>query len=152
MFDLYCLEGFFHAWDVLIRPPYKWPSFRAGFTLKGRLCSNCFSTGLVQPLCDTNCYSCTFSSSNRTEPERTHPWSLPGFQLNSRGTQRQADINSHVIGPLNDITAENLGQRGEEERRGAGTMAVLGNMDAGTRISSREMKASCWAESFSHFA
>lgn len=120
-------------------------------SLKDRLCSNCFSTGMVQPLCHINCNSCIFSSSNSTEPERTHPCLGSSWTAEAH-RERQADINSHVIGPLNDITAENLGQRGEEERRGAGTMAFPSNMDTPVRISSREMEASCRAEAFSHFA
>lgn len=80
--------------------------------------------------------------------------SLSSLLLNSKGSLRDRQTCYHVIGPLNDITAENLGQRG----RRAGELACRADtrgrplqhgLPAG--ITSSEMEASRGAETCSHF-
>lgn len=86
---------------------------------------------MVQPLWRiyTAIHALSVPQAGQNQSEHT-PTSV---QLNSRGTQRDRQTHSHVIGPLNDIIAENLGQRGrrdEELAHQADTMAALSNMDA----------------------
>lgn len=67
---------------------------------------------------------------------------------------RDRQTCSHVIGPLNDIIAENLGQRGWRAGELACRVDTRPQLQYGypADIGSSEVEASCAAEAFSHFA